>query len=213
MTKSERIAKKISEQISTWSKVQDKLVLAIDGYAGSGKTTIADYITKQNTDILTIHLDDFIQHWKNRKKMIEREKDKAKVFEYNWYRYGDLEKLVKEFKSGKKKNIKLKTYDFDKNNFDPEKIFNLSKKVLVIEGIFLFHPEHEISKMWDKTIYLETDLDKADKRRVAREKKKWGKDYLPETHPDNWTKYYKEAYRLYIKEYKPEKNRDLVFNV
>lgn len=210
---SEHIAKKINEKIKSWLKDQAKLVVAIDGYAGAGKTTVADFIAKENIDALVVHLDDFIHHWKDRKTMIDKAKDKSKVFEYSWYRYDDLEKLIREFKTKNKGLIKLKAYDYDKNEFGSLKSFDLSKKILVIDGIFLFHPKHKISKEFNKTIYLDVDFSKADKKRIAREKKKWGKDYVPESHPDSWTKYYKEAYRRYVQEYKPQKNCDLVFKI
>ena len=67
--------------------------------------------------------------------------------------------------------------------------------------------------MLDNTVYLDVDFSKADKKRVVREKKKWGKDYIPENHSDNWVKYYKKAYRRYVKTYKPHKDRDAVFKI
>lgn len=213
MLKSELIAKKINKKIKTWSKNQAKLVVAIDGYAGSGKTTVADFIAKQNSDVLAVHLDDFIKHWRDRKKMMAKAKDKSKVFEYDWYRYRDLEKLVNNFKTKKQGTIKFKIYDYDKNDFGPKKTFDLSKKVLVIDGIFLFHPKHKISKLSDKKVYLDVDFKKADKKILTREKKKWGKNYLPENHPDNWMRYFRIAYKRYVKEYKPEKRADCVFRV
>ena len=213
MTRSERIAKKINKQLQSWDGNQNKLIVAIDGYSGSGKTTISDYIAKENQDVLTVHLDDFIHHWKIRKGIIDKAKDKSQVFEYNWYRYEDLEKLIKAFKTKNKGSIKFKTYDFDKNNFGPKKSFNLSKKILIVDGIFLFHPKHNISKLWDKQIYLDSDFVKADKQRIAREKKKFGKKYIPETHPDNWFKHYKEAYLRYLKNHNPKGNSDLVTKV
>lgn len=88
--------------------------------------------------------------------MIESAKDKAKVFEYEWYRYDDLEKLVKQFMK-KRGVVKAKVYDYDKNDFTVRK-YDLSKKIMVIDGIFLFHPKHAINKLWDKKIYLDADL-------------------------------------------------------
>ncbi len=213
MLKSERVAKKINEKIKVWLKDRTKLVLAIDGYAGSGKTTVVDFIAKQNPEVLAVHLDDFIHHWKVRKKMIEKDKDKSRIFEYNWYRYKELEKLIKTFKFKNKGLVKIKLYDYKKNDFGPKKSFDLSKKILVVDGIFLFHPKHEVNKLWDRTIYLDVDFVKADRKRIKREKKKWGREYIPENHPDNWTKYFKEAYRRYTKKYKPQKSRDLVFEI
>ncbi|MFA7441718.1 MAG: hypothetical protein WCZ66_12270 [Sphingomonadaceae bacterium] len=189
-----------------------KLIVAIDGYAGSGKTTVGDFIAKHNKDVLSIHLDDFINHWKVRKQMIEEAKDKSKVFEYHWYRYNDLERLIKAFLNGKR-SMKLKTYDYDKNDFGPAQTFDLSKKVLVIDGIFLLHPRHQMNKLIHKKIYLETDFQKADKKRIAREKKRWGNKYLPDDHPDNWVQYFKVAYAQYIANHKPQKKADLLFKV
>jgi len=213
MIKSELIARKINEKIKVWRKGHAKLVVAIDGYSGSGKTTAVDFIAKYNSDVLAVHLDDFICHWKNRKEMIDKAQDKSQVFEYKWYRYDDLKKLINNFKIGGRKSIKFKIYDYNKNDFGSEKQFDLSKKILVIDGIFLFHPKHQINKLWDKTIYLDIDFGKADKKRITREKKKWGKNYISEDHPDNWTKYYKEAYFRYLKKYKIHKKCNMVFKV
>lgn len=212
MLRSERIAKRINKEIKEWINSHDTMIVAIDGYAGSGKTTVADFLGKQNPDVLVIHLDDFIHHWKKRKQMIESAKNKAKVFEYEWYRYDDLEKLIKQFMGKKKGAVKAKTYDYDKNDFSVTK-YDLSKKIMVIDGIFLFHPKHTMHKLWDKKIYLHTDLAKADKKRIAREKKKWGKAYVPENHPDNWVRHFKKAYRDYIKTWKPQRRADRVFEV
>ena len=145
--------------------------------------------------------------------MINEVKDKSQVFEYNWYRYDDLERLIREFKTKNKGVIKFKIYNYDKNDFGPKKPFDLSKKILVIEGIFLFHPEHKINKLWNKTVYLDVDFAKADKIRIAREKKKWGKDYIPENHPDNWVKYFRIAYKRYVEKYRPKIKADCVFNI
>ena len=209
MFRSERIAKKINKEIKEWSKDRSKLIVAIDGYAGSGKTTIADFIAKQNQHVLVVHLDDFINHRRVREQKMKVAEDKSVVFEYEWYKYSEVEKLIRAFKFKNKGIMRLRVYDYKKNNFD-FKAFDLSKKVLIVDGIFLFHPKHKISKEWDKTIYLNVNLDRADKKRIARERKKWGKSYIPETNPDNWTQYYKKSYRRYIKVYKPQNNRDLV---
>jgi len=213
MTKSEHTAKKINKLLETWSKDRAKLVVAIDAYAGAGKTTIADIIAKQNNDVVLINLDDFIDSWRNRKNKIVKTKNKPAVFEYGWYRYAEVEKIIKIFKSKNSKIIKTKVYNYDKNDFSLTKNFDLTKKILLIEGIFLFQSKNIISKFIDKKIYLAADFIKADKRRISREKKRWGKNYLDENQPDNLTKYFKVAYKKYIKRYKLEKLSDLVINV
>lgn len=211
--KAEIIAQRIRTEIQKRSRGRDSFVIGIDGYAGSGKTTVANLIGAHSKNVLIVHLDDFIEHWEKRKEMIDIAEDKAGVFEYQWYRYVDVCRLIRSFIAKKKESVALKVYDYNKNEFGPKKDFDLSKKILVINGIFLFHPEHHLNELFDMKIYLDVDFAKADKRRIAREKKLWGKDYIPENHPDNWTRYFKQAYRRYVKQYRPKENADLVFKV
>ena len=209
MIELETLAKSINSEIKAWSKDDARLVICLDGYAGSGKTTIADLIPKQNPEILVIHLDDFIRPAAERKKLMEEAEDRSKIFEFEWYRYDVLEKLITAFKHGNDAEYEEQIYSFETHAFVPRK-FDFSKKVLLIEGIFLFHPRHSISKMFDKKIYIDADFEKADERRIAREMEKWGKDYVPETHPDNWTQHFKIAYRRYIEECYPERIADFI---
>lgn len=211
MLRSEKIAQIINKKLQTWLTTDGKLVVGIDGYAGSGKTTVADLLGKLNNDVLVVHLDDFIHHWRARKQWMDEAKDKSQVFEYKWYRYDALLQLIQEFKSKKSGAVNIKTYDFDKNDFNSGQSFNLSKKILVVDGIFLFHPEHAISKRWDKKIYLHIDFENGDKRRIDREKKKWGKDFIPDDHPGSYVGAFKTAYKRYVEQEKPQDKADLVF--
>src|SRR3989344_6451723 len=209
----EQIAKKIDSKIKEWVRQRNKynrLVVVIDCYAGSGKASVADYLGKTNPDCLIVHLDDFVKHWRVRKRMMDTAKDRSKVFEYRWYRYDALERLVRKFMHAKKNSILLKVYDFDKNEFTSPRVFDLSKNILVIDGIFLLHPRHKRNALWQKRIFLNVNLKKADERRIAREKKKWGKDYLPEDNPDSYVRDFKIAYRRYLNRYQPNQKADLV---
>lgn len=213
MILSEAIAHQLNEQFKTWRKGDAKLVVGIDGYAGAGKTTLVDQLGALNKDVLVVHLDDFIHHWKDRKSWMDEAKDKSRVFEYKWYRYDALEQLIKEFKSQKAGSVKIKTYDFDKNEFDSGKEFDLSKKILVVDGIFLFHPDHTVSKLLDRKVYLRIDVAKGDERRITREKQRWGKDFVEDNAPGSYVKYFKEAYLRYMNLYHPQSRADSVFEV
>jgi len=212
-TKSEKIAKRINRMIKKWLSDGKKIVIGIDGYSGSGKTTILGYLARINSEVLPLFLDDFIEHWSKRKKMMDQAEDKSKVFELKWYRYRDIEELISKFRKQKDGFHKAIVYDYEKNDFGPIKEFDLSKRVLAVEGIFLFHPKHKISKMWDKKIYLKADFEKGDQRRIQREMEKWGEYYIPETHPDSYVTPFKQAYRRYLEKYKIEDKVDAVIKV
>lgn len=211
--KPEEIAEKINRIIKKYFSGKEKIVIGIDGYSGSGKTTVLEYLAKINNDILPLSLDDFIKHWTERKKMMDRARDKSKVFEFKWYRYKEIEKLILKFKKQKNSFYKTAVYDYKKNDFTSIKKFDLSKKILIIEGIFLFHPKHKISKMWDKKIYLDIDFKTGDKRRIKREMEKWGEQYVSESHSNSYVLPFKQAYKRYLKKYKIKKEVDKVIRV
>lgn len=214
MNKSEKNAKQLNQVIIARLKERVKLIVAIDGYAGTGKTTIANHLKLLNRQVEVVHLDDFIKHWKIRKHLIDSAKDKSKVFEYDWYRYRELEKLIRSFKKHRTGKSLQKVYDYKLNEYSAKpKAFSLSKKILVVDGIFLLHPKHKLNQLFDFTVYLDADTNRADKRRMAREQAEFGDKFLPDNHPDNWFRYFKQAYLRYMKKYRPQKRASLVFKV
>jgi len=209
----EQIAKKINQKIKKWAQQDSKLIIAIDGYAGSGKTSVTNRIAELNSSCLIIHLDDFIKPWQVRKQMLDTARDQSKVFEYKWYRYNTVERLVKRFLSVNTGHIRLKVYDFGKNKFIASRVFNLSKNILIIEGIFLLHPLHKRNTFWQKRIFLNTDLKKADNRKIAEIRQKFGAKWSPKDHPDSYLSYFHEVYIQYLNHYHPEQKADLIINV
>lgn len=209
----QQIAEQLNGKINRWALRQKKLIVVIDGYAGSGKTSVAERLAELNPDCLVVHLDDFVKHWKTRKRMMDTTRDRSRVFEYRWYRYDAVERLAKAFINARR-NIRLKVYDFIENEFTvPRTLFALSKNVLVIEGIFLLHPRHKRNVLWNKRVFLKVNPKKADARRIAKEKERWGEQYLPEDHPGSYIREFKVAYRRYLDYYAPERTADLVIDV
>ncbi len=208
---SEQVAQDINNHITKWQREKNRLIVAIDGYSGSGKTTVLNYLAKQNINVLAVHLDEFIEHWKKRKRMMDSVQDRSLIFEYKWYRYKELIHLLRVFKEKDEQSTAFRIYDFERNDFGDTKVFDLSKPVLVIEGIFLFHPRLAINELLDKRVYLTVNFDKADKRRVAREKKQLGKRYVRENHPDSYVLPFKVAYRRYVNQFNPSGVSDVVY--
>ncbi|MCC2631220.1 MAG: uridine kinase [Candidatus Paceibacter sp.] len=209
----EQIVKEIQKNIKIWSQAQEKLVVAIDGYAGSGKTTIANMLEQADENIVAIHLDDFIKPVEERIELMQKAEDKSKVFEFSWYDYKKVEEIIQSFKNNTNTILETVVYDYDKNKYALPKKYDLTKRILVVDGIFLFNTSHSISSILDKKIYLDIDFNLADKRRIEREKQKWGDNYQSEDHPDNWTQYFVKAYKRYVEEFKPQAHADLVVNV
>lgn len=208
--RSNKIAADISRNINLWLKEKDRLVVGIEGYSASGKTTIADCLAETNSGVVVIHLDDLLRSSEDRMALMNSGKDRSKVFELEWYRYDLLQNIVAKFST--RTLFSTEIYDYDLKKM-VNKFYDLSKPVMVIEGIFLFHSEHAISKVFDKKIYLAVDFERADSRRTRREKKRWGNEYVDEAHPDSFVRPFKEAYRRYFNNYKLQELADLVIEV
>ncbi len=185
------------------------MLIGIDGYSASRKTTIADLVGQKNRSVAVVHLDDLLKASTERVKLMRLSKDQSKVFELQWYRYNVLNEIVKQWQVGRKRTYSVRVYDFDKKKYAIRR-YDISRRILLIEGIFLYHPRHSISQKFDKRIYLDVDFDKADVRRTHREKKRWGKEYVDEHHPDSFVRPFKQAYRRYYKKYHPDQIADFV---
>jgi uridine kinase len=205
------ITEKVNKSIISWSRNKDKLVVGIDGYTGVGKTTLLKELSKLNKNILPVNRDDFQISKVKFGKLYKNVKDRSRVFELEMNDSAKLKKLVDTFRKSNKP-YKMKTYDGVTGKINIPKTFDFSKKIMVVEGVFMFHPKL-LNKIWDKRIYLKGNIKQIDKRRVAREKKRWGKDYFPETHPDSYFRQVIIALKRYQRVYHPEKVADLVIKV
>ena len=205
------IAEKVNKKIIEWSKEKPKLVVAIDGYTGVGKTTLLNNLAKLNLNILPVNRDDFQISRTKFEDLYKNVKDRTAIFELEMNDSAKLEKLVQTFRESNKL-YKIKAYDGVSGKIIIPRLFDLSKKIMVVEGVFMFHPQL-LNHLWDKRIYLDGNREEIDARRIKREKERWGKDYFPETHPDSYFKQVIIALQRYKKLYKPEKVADIIISL
>jgi uridine kinase len=181
----------------------------MDGYTGIGKTTILNKIVELNLDIIPVSRDDFLLPREVVREKLAKAEDRSKVFEVGVNDNKKLGDFINKFRSSNDL-CKIDTYDGVSGKVDILKTYDFSKKIMVVEGVFMFHPELELNKLWDKRIYLRGDIAKIDERRVKREKERWGDKYHPETDPDSYFRAVTTGLKRYIDLYKPEEAADLV---
>lgn len=202
------------DSLKSWKKPGQKLIVGIDGYSGVGKTTIIEGIEKEDKDILPINRDDFAiprkEFWE-RFKNAKNEEEKISILVNETINVKELGAFIGEYKE-KNKTVEWMLRNDKSGVKDDLRDFDFSKKVLLVEGIFLFRHD-ELSDLFDKKVFLKANQGVADERRRKREKEKWGDDYFPDTHPDSAYRLTKIGFNQYLKEFNPEKQADLVIEL
>jgi len=210
----QKVVEEANEKIKEWAKeTSNKLVIGLDGYTGVGKTTLLNNLVAINPDILTVNRDDFLFTRTEVREKLAKAEDKSVIFELEITNDQKLIGLVNAFKNNAGEIYEIEVFNPISGETDTKKIFDLSKKIMIVEGVFMFHPKLPMSKLWDKKIYLEGHIAKIDERRIKREKEKWGDKYFPETHPDSNFRNVITGLKRYFELYKPSLEADLVIKV
>ncbi len=199
----------LSDSIAKWKPDCGKIIIGIDGYSGAGKTTLLSKLNQD--DFLIVNRDDFAiprKIFETKFKNAKTEKEKIDVTVNETIDIKELALFLDEYK--RKNGVVEWPFRGDiSGKKDISKKFDFSKKILIIEGIFLFH-NNNLNRLFDKKIFIDVDQEIADERRRKREKEKWGDDYFPDTHPDSYFRLIKIGFNDYLKEYDPKSQADLI---
>jgi uridine kinase len=182
-------AKLILEKIHGWESDREKLVVAMDGYSGIGKTTLLKKMVELDNSFEPLFMDDVVTTANKKEELLPPIETGSMTLNLLWSPPDGIETMRREIL-----------------NFTQE---NYSKRTLVVEGIFLFHPDL-LNDLWDKRIYLDANQIKADERRVKRERERWGEKYFPENHPDSYVGLFKIAHKRYEELCQPKEMAELI---
>jgi len=140
----EIIKQKISSLLS--NKQKDKIIIAIDGMTGSGKTTLSQELIKEYDNIPIFHADDFFLLPVLRTE--ERLNEPGGNIHYERMKKEVIDPLIK----GKIGDlIKYKPYNCRIQNFGEEKILKINK-INIVEGSYCLNPY--FGKYYDLSIFL-----------------------------------------------------------
>lgn len=176
------IAKTILQETS-----HKPILIAIEGFGGSGKTTTAEKLKDTLGDAYVVNIDDFII--------------KSKLTEQSWDKGAfDRKRLEQQVlvpaTNGETTAYQKLIWDTDTLS-DPITIPDVS--YVIVEGISSYHPE--IAKYYDYKIWVETPIETAKQRGQARDS-----DNENAQHWDLWA----ENDLAYQQKYHPEQIADFV---
>ena len=147
-------------------------LFGICGSSGSGKSFIVKFLKKNlRSEILSVIYQD--NYYKLRE---HQEKDKLGNYNFDLpssFHQNELIADIIKIKSGK--SILRKEYTFNNPSIKPNLIKVEPNSVIIIEGLFLFN-DPNISKFFDKKIFIDCDISIMIDRRIKRDHEKRGYD-------------------------------------
>lgn len=180
---------KIAAAIRSQASDSQPILIGIEGFGGSGKTTLANRLKDILGNSYVVSIDEFIV--------------KEKIAELSWDKGGfDRDRLerqvLKPAKSGEP--IRYQELLWDTNTLSEFKTVPIAD-YLIVEGISCYHPA--IARYYDFKIWIDTPMEVAKQRGHARD----GSNENAQ-HWDLWA----ENDLRYQNKYHPEKFADFVFN-
>lgn len=180
------------------------MVIGISGGSGSGKTRFVRDLTARfgNGEICFLHQDNYY------KPIEQQEKDKEGIENFDLPDSLFLDKFADDIKKLKNGEIVVLTeYAFNNETTESKEITIQPAKVIIAEGLFLFHHE-AIREQLDLSIIIHADDSNRIIRRIKRDRKE--RNYPVEDVMYRYEHHVMPSYRLYIYPYLTEV--DIVVN-
>lgn len=135
------------------------LIIAVAGCSGSGKTSVSEGLKKHfGDDSVVISADSY--YFGNNRIPNGNFDHPAAI---------DFELLITHLIALKRcETIKVPVYDFKTHGRTEEFIEVTPKKMIIVEGILVLHPE-KLRKLFDRAIFVNTDITVCRDRRVERD--------------------------------------------
>jgi uridine kinase len=181
--------KEITLSIKNGGTTKKPILIGVEGFGGSGKTTLADKLKEALGNAHVVNIDDFIV--------------KEKITEPSWDKGGfDRDRLEREVlvPSTSNQSIQYEELIWETNTLSKPKIVP-AVDYLIIEGISCYHPN--IAHYYDYKIWVDTPIEIAKQRGHARDSSNENAE-----HWDLWA----ENDLRYQEKYHPEQVADFVFN-
>ena len=140
------IKQKLTPLLSNKGKEKEKIIVAIDGMTGSGKSSLAQELSKEYNDAPIFHADDFFLLPELRTE--QRLNEPGGNIHYERMKEEVIDPLIK----GKLEDIiTYKPFNCRIQNFDKEKNLKISK-INIVEGSYCLNPY--FGKYYDLSIFL-----------------------------------------------------------
>ena len=156
----------------TVSIKQNSFLLGVSGGSGSGKTYFAQALLVQlGSDICEIISQD--NYYIDQSQRFDFDGGSVNFDHPDSIDFALLTEHLAAFKRGEAVNVPL--YDFVTHSRRAETILVQPKRLIIIDGILIFHPP-QVREKFDNRIYFDTNEDLRFQRRLERDTKERGRE-------------------------------------
>lgn len=148
--------KQILKQISDLLAKKERVIVAIDGYSNSGKTTLASRIAESFEDCIVIHMDDFYLP----KNSVKKNSIYDGSIDYDRLKTEVINNLYNS-------EFEYRIFSCEKQDYI-EKVDVKNLRLIVVEGAYSLHPS--LGNYYDLSIFIEIDKETQIERLKKRNK-------------------------------------------
>lgn len=179
------------ETLKTYNRKYGILLVGIDGFGGSGKSTFAKELSEEGQDIAVVHMDDFYLPSALRSEGEPGSRPVGSDFDWKRLKREVIDPLIDN------KEIKYQIYDWNTDTISNWKLI-LPGGIVIIEGVY--STRNELADFYDFRIWIDCPRELRLKRGLLRD---------GEISRTLWeTKWIVEEEK-YIQEHKPHRRADL----
>lgn len=175
------------------------VIVAVSGFGGSGKTTLAEKIKNHFPSSTWVQLDNFL---------IDHGQGDGWAGGYDWDRF---EKVLRGIKDGK--DLHYQAYDWHKDALTDWYIDEELPQLIIVEGVRILQPK--LISYFDISLWIECDINTATARGIARDRQNW-KDKSDqeglEAHLQTWSKVWVPKEKEFYKEFRPDQLANYTYN-
>lgn len=184
----------VTARIQEMATQKRPLIVAVSGFGGSGKTTLAESLHKRISDSTLLQLDNFL---------VNHGEGDGWRGGYDWERF---ESVLKNIQAGK--DLHYQWYNWDKDE-TKDWIDQPLPSIVIVEGVRLFYPK--LMKYFDLTIWVDAYLEVATQRGKARDAaNKSNEDpTVVAAHLAKWDEVWTPKEEEFLNLFKPSENADI----
>lgn len=185
----------LTDKVQGLLATKRSVIVAVSGFGGSGKTTLAERLKGRFPDSTLLQLDNFL---------VNRGEGEGWEGGYDWARF---EGVLKDARAGK--DLHYQWYNWEKDE-TKDWIVQPLPSLVIVEGVRILQPD--LKQYYDLTVWINRSLEESTEQGKARDRANKPSDkYDIEAHIRKWDEVWTPKEEKFIALFDPAKSADVLY--